>query len=352
MSEAPAIRRIDHQQAADREPVLALLAEYLAAAGEPDDPAARYDWLYRRNPHGSAITLLAMDSDDRPVGMTSLFPRTVLVGGRQRRGAIGGDAYVLPERRGRGIASTLHRAALAEMGDGSVEFMFGPPEPNNLRALCKAGAVVTGTVRRYVRPGWLSAARVLALLPPRLRRFAEAGLRRLPAGRTISAVALGARPDPRAEDAWQSVRDSEGRPDRVLPERTADYCAWRYGASPSRRQQAYVLSDPRGVPIGLTAIERADGRAAIVDFVAARGYARDAMRAVIDLCAPAHDIEFHLHAPCHRSELSLMSLGFVPRADKPFQVQTALEGADRQLLLDAAAWHYTRGDGDVDHVLS
>lgn len=50
-----------------------------------EDSAARYEWLYRTNPHGKAITWLAVErASARVVACKSLFPRAALVDGRQR----------------------------------------------------------------------------------------------------------------------------------------------------------------------------------------------------------------------------------------------------------------------------
>src|SRR6185369_10435684 len=121
-----------------------------SAIGGPD-PVRRYRWLYLDNPHGIARTYAAIAKTGAPVAITSLFPRRVQVGSRVLTGAIGGDAYVTPRFRRRGLATDLHRLALASMDDG-LSFMFGPPEPNNLRALLTAGSTITGAVRRYARP--------------------------------------------------------------------------------------------------------------------------------------------------------------------------------------------------------
>src|SRR4051812_42934916 len=124
----------------DRATVLTLLAEHLPGA----DVARRHQWLYESNPHGAAITFIARDEAGTPMGLTSLFPRKVAVDGVVRVGSIGGDGYVRPAFRRRGVATALHRACLELMRvggrDGGVEFMYGAPEPENLRALERAGA--------------------------------------------------------------------------------------------------------------------------------------------------------------------------------------------------------------------
>ena len=132
--------RIARAAPSDRAIVLTLLAEHTPGT----DVVRRHAWLYERNPHGPAVTFLAYDDDGTPMGLTSLFPRRVLVKGEVRIGAIGGDGYVRPAYRRRGVATALHRACLALMEENlragaGVEFMYGAPEPHNLGALERAG---------------------------------------------------------------------------------------------------------------------------------------------------------------------------------------------------------------------
>src|SRR5262249_1133052 len=128
----------------DRAQVLKLLARM-----SPDDVAERYRWLYQGNPHGRALTWLALDPDTgEAAGCTSVFPRRVIVDGAERRGSMGGDCFVEPAARRRGLATRLHLQSFADMHTLGVDFMYGPPVPNNLAALVKAGSkVVTGFKR-------------------------------------------------------------------------------------------------------------------------------------------------------------------------------------------------------------
>src|SRR6185503_15779643 len=113
----------------------------------------RYEWLYLSNPHGRALTWLAVErASGETVGCSSIFPRKVIVNGRERTGGIGGDCYIEPRVRRRGLATALHEASFAEMRAGGVEFMYGPPTPNNLGALVKAGSHLVTSYRRWVRP--------------------------------------------------------------------------------------------------------------------------------------------------------------------------------------------------------
>ena len=96
-------RAVDHTNPRDQELVKTLLQGHL---GPDADVEARYQWLYLKNPHGKARTYLATHgATGEAAGLTSLFPRRVLVAGRHRNGAIGGDGYVRPAFRRQGIAT-------------------------------------------------------------------------------------------------------------------------------------------------------------------------------------------------------------------------------------------------------
>jgi RimJ/RimL family protein N-acetyltransferase len=349
-SAAPAptytVRPADHDDPSDRARVLDILREYFAG---DEDERARYEWLYLDNPHGRARTYLALANDGRPVGVTSLFPRRVQVGGRIAIGAIGGDAFVTPSFRRRGIVTALHRLALAAL-DEDLSFMFGPPEPNNLKALLQAGAVVVGAVRRYRRPlGLAGLGRGGAALAP-----AASLLERILApasARGGSLAPLGDAPDPRVDAVWSEVAAHVGATSGVCPVRDAAFYAWRFGRCPSGRERGYLVLDD-GAPIAVAAIERApNGRAGIVDLTCTPPRLRRALGIVLDGCRDASAVEAQIHVPSPRFEAVLATLGFVPRATKAFQVQTKPSYRDHALVTRAAGWFYMWGDGDVDKVV-
>src|SRR4030095_397250 len=119
------IRSASHE---DRRHIVKLMKN--AYRGDMD---ARYDWLYKSNPHGEALTWLAFErTSGEAVGCTSIFPRRVIVCGHKRIGGIGGDCFIEPRVRRQGLATALHSASFAEMRAGGVDFMYGPPTPNNL----------------------------------------------------------------------------------------------------------------------------------------------------------------------------------------------------------------------------
>src|SRR4051812_13444073 len=74
------------------------------------DLARRHAWLYEQNPHGEAVTWIATDNASGEVaGVTSFFPRKLAVGDAVVKGALGGDGFVRPKFRRRGIMQAMHK---------------------------------------------------------------------------------------------------------------------------------------------------------------------------------------------------------------------------------------------------
>lgn len=307
-----------------RADVLRLLAEHLPET----DVAARFSWMYEKNPHGRAITVVAYDGKSKEaLGVASVFPRRLMTAGRMYLGAMGGDAYVKPTARRRGVATAMHKALHERMRKEGVEVMFGPPVPNNLRALERAGSRVITNVCRYVRPGWVHAA---------LRPFT-----RLRTSRSVRLEALEGN-ERHAEAVFEQALD----PMQVIAVRDAAFFRWRFVENPSRVQRAFVLKNEQRA-LGVCVLEQKDKRLAIVDLVAPRvEYSRVLQAAIAATDATSFVMELNEEGP-FADELRLA--GLWPRERKPFQVLATTNREPN--LFDASRWYYTWGDGDLDQVL-
>ena len=307
----------------DRHTVLQVLAEYLPGA----DVEARHGWLYERNPHGRAVTFIAFDSRGVALGLTSLFPRRVQVEGVVRTGAIGGDGFVRPAHRRRGVATALHAACLEAMRSGSadeVEFMYGGPVPNNLKALERAGSRVISSLCRHVRP------RVL-------HRFT----RRLDRGRITLDPLVSS--DRRVAEVFERCSGSAA----ILPVRDPAHYEWRFGATPARAQQAFAVMQ-RGRAIALCALERSPGRVALVDFLAPPDEHAGTLWATADALGEVEVLTMaNLRAP---ASTSLWRAGFAPRESKGFQVLAPPDHPAQKALFDPKRWYYQWADGDLDRL--
>ena len=320
------------------------------------DMAARYNWLYAENPHGEASTWIAIERvSGEAVGCTSIFPRRVMVQGQERSGGIGGDCFIEPRVRRQGLATALHSMSFAQMRERGIDFMYGPPTPNNLGALVKAGSHLVTNYRRWVRP--LTSRGAYRAAFSRVPTKGQAQLASIPImvldrltksdskGFTLEEVsAFG--------DEFDAMFERSVREHGVVCSRDSQYLTWRYLEAPAHRQTPLAVRR-KGELVGFIALERAGEFAAIADLFSAPN--PKLIDAILQLV-----IEYALAAGCSILETSstqesafsrrLRRHGFIGREERGFQV--AVQDADSHVdvLIDAQSWHFTEADQDMDRV--
>jgi GNAT superfamily N-acetyltransferase len=278
-----------------------------------------------------------------------------MVNGRERTGGIGGDCYIEPRARRRGLATALHEASFEEMRANGIEFMYGPPTPNNLGALIKAGSRLVTDYRRWVRPlnsqGAYGAA--FSRTPTRL----EARIAGLP----IIALDLFTRTNATGYTLEQVYEFGSEFGDMyacaaathaVACARDEKYLSWRYHDAPSSRLIPLAVRR-NGELAGFVALEKADQRSGIADLFCSND--PKLIDAIVQLV-----IDYATASGCSRLEISmteecavasrLRRHGFIGRDERGFQV--AVSDADEQAdaLLDPRSWHFTEGDQDMSAV--
>jgi GNAT superfamily N-acetyltransferase len=333
----------------DRQRVIALVSKMWA-----EDIRARYDWLYVSNPHGQALTWVAIEPvTGDTVGCTSIFPRKVLVGGRKRMGSIGGDCYIEPRVRRRGLATLLHRTSLDGMRERGVDFMYGPPNVNNLGALVKAGSRLVTGFRRWVRPltGRAVYRAAFGASPSKIEARI-AGFPIMMLDRLTRADARGLALEQIAvfdtEFDLMFERASRTRP--IAAVRDSAYLAWRYLAGPARRQAPFAVRRD-GELVGFVALEVEGEQAAIIDLFT------DNDPKLIDATLQLL-VEKVAATGCSSLEISctpesiivprLRRLGFIGRSERGFQVAVCEDDPQAETLLRADAWHFLAADQDMD----
>ena len=336
---------------ADLERVKALIAKM-----SPGDVEARYRWLYESNPHGRALTWVAIDRETGDTaGCTSVFPRRVLVERWRRVGSIGGDCFVEPRFRRKGLATALHRASFSMMRDKGVDFMYGPPVVNNLAALIKAGSYGVTGYRRWVRPltGGGAYRAAFSREPSRL----EARLADLPVMLFDQLTRADAR-----EFQLEPVREFGAEFDdlfervavkhKIACVRDSRYLAWRYLDSPNQRQVPFAIKRS-GELIGLLVLEINGEKSGVVDlFMKPEPNLIDASLQLA--------IGYATEAGCSSLELSLTdgsvlserlrASGFIRRDERGFQVAVASSDPQFEALTHEKSWHFMEADQDLDTV--
>ena len=336
----------------ERGEVSALVREMIPGV----DADARLHWLYEHNPGGAARTWIAYERGEA-AGCTSYFPFRLLLDGAPVLGALGGDGFVRPKFRRRGLGGLLHDAARREMRSLGIGCMYGAPGAMNVTPLKHGGSREIGHVARWARP-----LRATALgLPSPLDPIASALLKpRLSRARLTPMV----RDDARVDTIWRAAAADL----RLGAVRDAAFYTWRFLDAPAQRQLAFVIvrsgsAGPRSTavrrcgesierddqPIAACALEPMHGGRTlrVVDLVASPGAWPDALVAIARHAADtaARVLDIKLLALDGRRR-ALWRAGFFERDRKPFLVVIPRDG-DRRFL-DPTRWFYGGADSDLD----
>jgi hypothetical protein len=338
---------------ADRENVIAIVSKMWG-----EDISARYQWLYLSNPHGRALTWLAIEQGtDEVVGCTSIFPRKVMVDGVERCGSIGGDCYIDPRARRRGLATALHRISLKEMHEYGVDFMYGPPNPNNFAALIKAGSHGVTQFKRFVRPLQGSSVYRFAFdrTPSKLEeRIAGLPIKLLDRVTKVDASGLMLEPVCEFSEEFDVMFAEADTSTGIVLVRDSKYLTWHYLQGTSRKQIPFAIRCD-GKLVGLTALEFADDHAAIVElFTIGDVKLLDATLQLLLSKAAAMGCAI-LEISCTPDGLvasRLQRLGFMGRSERGFQVAVAEDDQQLKTLLNAENWNFLAADQDMDSFFS
>ena len=121
-------------------------------ANFPNWPEEKYFWFYENNPYGDALCWLAkVKGENACVGSTALFPRRVCLNGRYITAAIAGDYAVAEKHRGFWPAWMLQRAALSELNNTQIDFLYASPNELAEHIMERAGYKIIGSSIRLVK---------------------------------------------------------------------------------------------------------------------------------------------------------------------------------------------------------
>jgi GNAT superfamily N-acetyltransferase len=317
---------------ADKPELIGLLAELL----EDTDASAHHRWLYETNPHGRALTWVAVNPENELVGCTSFFPRRLVFGTRVFRGALGGDGFVRPAFRRRGIGEALHRASRSDMPELGIEVMFGTPRPLNMTPLQKSGSYNITSLDRYARP---LSLRPLGIASP----SAEWALSRTPFTLKNAVLDPVVRDDPRVEEVWNGVKDEIG----LTTERSAAFYNWRFLEAPSQHQKAFIALSKKK-PIAVCALEKVDDTVHIVDLVAQPSRLGEALGAIVRHCRGSRNVSFGMTLP-RGARARLWKYGLLRReTGRTLNIVIPEETPSSELFLNPDHWYVTWVESDRD----
>lgn len=140
------------RRAVDRDgpAVTAVCAEALAWNDGPVD-AAFFAWKHGSNPFGRS-PIWVVEDEGRIVGVRAMMCWTLARGAERRLMARAVDTATLPSHQGRGIFSTLTRAAVDELTADGVAAIFNTPNDRSRPGYLKLGWHELGRAPVTVRP--------------------------------------------------------------------------------------------------------------------------------------------------------------------------------------------------------
>jgi GNAT superfamily N-acetyltransferase len=249
--------------------------EFLAAWVTNVPVRERFRWLYEGNPHGKGEIWLAVDRETEKIAAcTAIFPKKMRINGVPVLGCTGGDTYVDPQWRRKGIAVALHKTTLAEMKEVGIHVHYGFPLADNFQAKLKAGALhpghfSTAVLHLSIHP-LLKKMKLDHLIPGSLQKVLDA----------IMVRSMGILPSRLSENSYTigQITSFDGEFETAEKEissssyascvRDVQYMKWRFFENPFRRYTILGCNEMNGSFRGYVALESAGATTVIGDLFA------------------------------------------------------------------------------------
>ena len=237
---------------------------------------SHYQWLYKENPHGKALTWLVIHHESgNIIGATSTFPRKVWLRDKITLGCCGGDALVDPTFRRRGIATELHRVSRDESAEAGIRFQYGLPNEENAGAHLKVGTHFPGNFQTMgillriepvinelnlggIFPAWLLrfGSKILQLyIKPNLSKSMDLD-------KNISIVS-------EFDSRFAKLIETETPTFNICGVRDNQFLTWRYFKNP-HRVHTILSYEEQGILHGFAVLEFCNSRCYLFDFFVKR----------------------------------------------------------------------------------
>lgn len=194
----------------------------------------RFEWLYKKNPLGPAVTWLAkLEATGEFVGCNSVYPREIIVNGRRFKMGIVIDFAVNKQYRVFGPALQIEKSIVLNSKAAGFDFIFAWPSPASIGVFTRAGYKAIGEVTHYVKllktEDKVIKIVKIPLLAKCLSFFTDIYLN-LPGLllRTLKSPKLQTESvkscSPKIEDLWKIIAADEG----IITDKSYSFFNWRY----------------------------------------------------------------------------------------------------------------------------
>jgi Acetyltransferase (GNAT) domain len=330
----------------ERARLTAFLSTYLSA--DADD--ARYEWLYCKNPEGTARVWVACEAaTGMIIGMAAAFPRRIEERGKEVRGYVLGDFCIHPDFRSLGPALALQRRSLEDLSKEGAGYVFDFPSASMLAIYKRLRIAPQESAIRFAKPlradrqiesriSNKAARRTLAVAANVALRLRDAGLSRSVAWTITEETA------PCGEEFTFATRRWAPRMG-LCAGRSADYLNWRFLQHPQRRYH-FLTARKDGRLCGYLIYHWAGEDATVVDLFAEEDRVCKAL--LVDTIAIMRSKGINtLSAPFLGSNAGreiLEDCGFQPRESSPVVLLALPWMANHQGDLGADHLYLTHGD--------
>ncbi len=250
----------------DAAPLLRLLQEQLS--GAIDLP--RFDWLYRKCPHGNAQVWLAAEADSgRLVGSAAVFPRKINLPRGEGKGYVLGDFCVSADQRSLGLAIRLQRKCLETVQDGTFSAGFDLPSRTMLAVYRRLGLVPGAQMIRMVkllRADRKIASKIRNQTVSRALSEAANALLALKSGSNRMKSGMNIHPqEGRCSQEYTDLAREVGGQLGTCVNRSAEYLNWRYFDHPQNKYE-FLVAKQLGKLSGYLVFHQDSSRAIISDW--------------------------------------------------------------------------------------
>jgi hypothetical protein len=328
----------------------AALTAFLSTHLSSDATVDRYEWLYCKNPAGTARVWVAYGSEaGKIIGVSSAFPRRVYSRAQEIRGYVLGDFCIHPDYRSLGPAIALQRSTLEDLSRDGAGFVFDFPSTSMLAIYKRLRIGPQESAIRFAKPlradrqiqkripGKAAGAVVSAAANVALR------LRDASLGRS-SPWMIAEEIGPCGEEFTQVFRQWAPRIG-ICADRSAEYLNWRFLQHPQRRYQL-LTARKDGRLCGYLIYHWEGEDATVVDVLAEDERVSKAL--VMGTIAVTRNCGVHtLSAPLlesHPGRRVFEDCGFQPRESSPVVVLSLPWNGNRPEGQVADHWYLTHGD--------
>lgn len=323
-----------------------------------------FRWKYGENPHGPAVSQVALNDEGRIVGGYSYVPRRFRRDGEPIVLMQASDAMVDVSARRQGIFTGLDDIVCEITGGQGISWAYAYSGRLSFNGFLGNGWRCIGhaPVYRYrfasrpslARSGRIAPLAMLAapLLDKAFRAIDRRLVRHRPAQLALEPIE---RFDETATQLFEATVPSRG----LIGERDAAWLNWRYIDNPSGRQECFALRDGGDQRLlGWLVAEFAGGNAFLVDHLAANEGVRGILLAGFTSMAQQRGMAeaTAMLFSHHPAVPALQALGWKgPRKDKPFRdmfpwIVRACRSDAPESDAEMSRWLLADGDRDAEHM--